>query len=286
MSDILLRDLLTLEPLESNYFRGQSWDLGFPALFGGQVMAQALAAAQNTVETELSIHSMHCLFLLPGDASHPVFYQVERIRNGRSFSARTVTAVQHGRVIFTCNASFQVTEQGLEHQSNTMPDVPAPDELVPDIQYFEDKLANMASSFKEQLNYHRPIDIRTVQTIDPLNPVPTEAKRYVWMRLTEDQFVSPAFQHVALTYASDYHFLITALQPHGLSVFSRSIKAATIDHGIWFHKPMDFRQWHLYCTDSPTSGGARGFVRGQYFTEQGELVASTAQEGLMRPRTR
>lgn len=282
MPDIKLVDLLTLEKIEQGLFRGQSWDLGFRALFGGQVMGQALAAAQLTMPEGRVAHSFHSYFLLPGDANQPVLFDVENVRDGRSFSTRRVKAIQNGRNIFYMTASFQLPEQGLEHQYAQMPDVPGPEDIEPDIKFYEKSLSDMSMRMRETLSYHKPIDTRTVQAIDPYKPQVQEPKRYIWMKAQEVLKGNINTNQSMLAYASDYHFLGTCLQPHGISVRNKHLRMATIDHAMWFHHAFDFDDWLLYCAESPFTGGARGLVRGQFFNRQGKLVASTMQEGLMR----
>lgn len=279
MQEPKLADLLTLEKLEEGLYRGESWDLGFRALFGGQVMGQALAAAQYTVDQGMSCHSFHCYFILPGDAEAPVVYQVESVRDGRSFSTRRAKAIQHGRVIFDSVCSFQKAEKGLEHQTFAIPShVPGPDDIEPDIKRLEHPDANISMSLRDKLIYHKPIDLRSV-TIPGQSK---EAKRYTWMRLKEPVDQLNLVHQTALSYASDYHFLMTSLLPHGVKLTDKNLRIATIDHAIWFHHPINFNEWHLYCADSPSASGARGFVRGQFFDIHGKLVASTTQEGLIR----
>ncbi|MFQ3236893.1 MAG: acyl-CoA thioesterase-2 [Paraglaciecola sp.] len=282
MTDIKLVDLLTLEKIEQGLFRGQSWDLGFRALFGGQVMGQALAAAQLTLPEGRVAHSFHSYFLLPGDANKPVVFDVQNVRDGRSFSTRRVKAIQNGRNIFYMTASFQQPESGLEHQFAQMPDVPPPESITADILF--DKLSkdSLSTRMREALGYHKPIDMRTVQHIDIVNPGIQEPTRYIWMKAQELLGGNIPLNQAMLAYASDYNFLSTAIQPHGLSVYDKNLVVATIDHAMWFHHPFDFDDWLLYCAQSPFSGGARGLVRGQFFNRQGKLVASTMQEGLMR----
>lgn len=282
MADVKLAELLTLERLEHTLYRGQSWDLGFRALFGGQVMAQALAAAQQSLPENRICHSYHSYFLLPGDANYPVVYEVENVRDGRSFSTRRVKAIQNGKNIFYMTASFQQPEVGLTHQDAVMPDVPPPEEVDSDIRVFEAIIDQVSPRMQEALSYHKPLDIRTVQTIDPLKPQVSEPKRYIWMRAQEALVDDLALNQAMLSYASDYHFLATCLQPHGISVRNTQLRMATIDHAMWFHRPFNMNQWLLYSAHSPFSGGARGLVTGQFFNQQGELVASAMQEGLMR----
>lgn len=282
MTDIKLVDLLTLEKIEEGLFRGQSWDLGFRALFGGQVMGQALAAAQLTLPEGRVAHSFHSYFLLPGDANKPVVFDVQTVRDGRSFSTRRIKAIQNGRNIFYMTASFQQPESGLEHQFAQMPDVPPPESIAADTLFDDLSKDILSTRMREALSYHKPIDMRTVQHIDVVNPGVQEPTRYIWMKAQELLSGNIHLNQAMLAYASDYHFLSTAIQPHGLSVGDKNLIMATIDHAMWFHHPFDFDDWLLYCAQSPFSGGARGLVRGQFFNRQGKLVASTMQEGLMR----
>jgi acyl-CoA thioesterase-2 len=282
MSDIKLVELLTLETLEQGLVRGQSWDLGFRALFGGQVLGQALAAAQLTLPEGRVAHSFHSYFLLPGDADQPVVFDVENVRDGRSFSTRRIKAIQNGKNIFYMSASFQTPEPGLAHQFAEMPEVPAPESMEPDINGSEHDLHNMSERMREAIGYHTPIDMRTVHSVDPDKPLVQAPKRYIWMKAQEALSGNVNLNQVMLAYASDYHFLGTCLQPHGISAKNKQLRLATIDHSMWFHHPFDFDEWLLYCAESPFAGGARGLARGQFFNRQGQLVASTMQEGLMR----
>ncbi|MFT4939263.1 MAG: acyl-CoA thioesterase-2 [Paraglaciecola sp.] len=282
MTDTKLVELLTLEKIEQGLFRGQSWDLGYRALFGGQVLGQALAAAQLTVPEGRVTHSFHSYFLLPGDANLAVVFDVESVRDGRSFSTRRIKAIQNGRSIFYMTASFQHPEQGLEHQFAVMPDVTPPEEIEPDIKFYNDCMDDISVRMRETISYHKPIDMRTVQAIDPYKPEVSEPKRYIWMKAEECLHGNVNLNQAMLAYASDYHFLSTTLQPHGISVRNKQLRMATIDHAMWFHHPFNFDDWLLYCAESPFSGGSRGLVRGQFFDRSGKLVASTMQEGLMR----
>jgi acyl-CoA thioesterase II len=282
MYEMKLSQLLTLETLEQGLFRGESWDLGFRALFGGQVMGQALAAAQQTVPVGRVTHSFHSYFLLPGDAKHPVVYDVENVRDGRSFSTRRIKAVQHGRNIFYMTASFQQPETGLEHQFAQMPDVPGPETLQSDNLFYRSCKKSIAEPIRESISYHKPIDVRTVDIADPDNPQASAPHRSAWMKAHEVLAGNINLNQTILAYASDFHFLSTSLQPHGISVKDKNLMMATIDHAMWFHHPFDFDDWLLYSTESPFSGGGRGLVRGQFFDRSGRLVASTMQEGLMR----
>lgn len=281
-NEVKVASLLELETLEKGLYRGQSWDLGFRALFGGQVLGQALKAAWESVPAGRVAHSFHSYFLLPGDAKQPVVYDVEIVRDGKSFSARRVKAIQNGRNIFYMTASFQQPEEGMQHQYAEMPDVPAPEEVEPDIRMYERNYDNIGRRMREALSYHRPIDIRTVDAVRSFTSKNDKPERYTWLRANEALGDSQAMHQAVLAYASDYHFLSTSLQPHGVQITDRNLAIATIDHAMWFHRPINMNEWLLYSMESPASGGARGLVRGQLFNQQGELVASTMQEGLMR----
>lgn len=282
MADVKLSSLMELETIEQGIYRAQSWDLGFRALFGGQVLGQALSAAYKTVEEGFTAHSFHTYFLLPGDAKKPVMYDVEIVRNGRSFCTRRVKAIQEGRNIFYMTASFQLPEDGMEHQFATMPDVPSPDDITPDIAFYEANYEKLSRSMQESLAYHKPIDIRTVDAVNSFSTKKRDPQRCIWLRAQEALEPGSQINQAMLAYASDYHFLSTALQPHGVSLTDRNLRIATIDHAMWFHKPVNFNEWLLYVAESPFSGNSRGIVKGQIFNQQGELIASTMQEGLMR----
>lgn len=282
MKDVKIASLFELENIESGLYRGDSWDLGFRALFGGQVLGQALTSAYRTVADDLFAHSFHTYFLLPGDAKKPVVYDVEVVRDGRSFCTRRVKAVQNGKTIFYMTASFQRAENGLSHQFAQMPTVPGPDDVESDISFYEDNFDKITPRMQEALSYHKPIDIRTVDAAHSFRAQKRDPVRYVWMRAKEGLSQSIPLHQATMAYASDYHFLSTSVQPHGISMTDKSLRMATIDHAMWFHKPFDMNEWLLYVMDSPFSGNARGIVKGQFFNKQGELVASAMQEGLMR----
>lgn len=275
--------LLDLEEIEQNIFRGRSRDIGSGSVFGGQVLAQALVAAGRTVEAERVAHSLHGYFILPGDVSAPIVYFVDRLRDGRSFATRRVTAIQHGRAIFNMAASFQVEEEGAEHQAE-MPEVPGPEELPREL----DRIRAVAERIPEPLRaiytQERPIDFRAVDPVDPFRPEKRPPRKHVWLR-AEGTLPDEVLQHQSvLAYASDYGLLGTALLPHGLSFQQPRLQAATLDHALWFHRPFRADEWLLYSTDSPSAANARGFTRGSIYTRDGRLVASVAQEGLMRVR--
>jgi len=277
-----LLNLLELEQLEVNLFRG----LGHGGetsrrIFGGQVVAQALAAAYRTVE-DRSCHSLHSYFIRPGDPSMPVIYEVDRARDGGSFTTRRVTAIQKGRQIFNLAASFHIAEDSPMHQHD-MPDVPGPDEL-PSQAETRAKMADLVSADR-RADFLRPspIEVRSVGDYDLLNPQPTSDVNALWFRLVHPVAASPEMHQCLLTYASDMYLLGSALRPHAQSWLTGDVMTASLDHAAWFHGPLDFSDWHLYAMDSPWSGGARGFNRGSIYTRDGRLVASTAQEGLIRP---
>lgn len=276
--------LLALEPLEVNIYRGSNRDLGTGRVFGGQVFAQALVAARRTVEDEREAHSVHGYFILPGDLAAPIVYFVDRLRDGNSFTTRRVTAIQHGQAIFNLSASFHRDEKGLEHQSS-MPDVPAPEDLAPELELIREMADRIPESLRPVLTQDRPLDFRPVAPIDPFRPQKRPPIRHVWFRtvapLPDDRITHQA----VLAYASDYGLLPTALQPHGVPFRSRELQIASLDHALWLHRPFRADDWLLYSVESPAAGGARGFVRGSIYTRDGTLVASVAQEGLMRLRT-
>ena len=280
--DILL-GLLDLERLELNLFRGQNRDIGSGRLFGGQVLAQALVAARRTVEGPREAHSLHGYFILPGDLGAPIVYFVDRLRDGTSFSTRRVTAIQHGRAIFNLSASFHAAEAGREHQA-PMPDVPPPEALAPELERIRAVADRIPESLRGVLTQDRPIDFRTVAPGDFFRPEPRAPVRHVWLRATGALPDEPLIHQAVLAYASDYGLLGTALQPHGLAFRSPGLQLATLDHAMWMHRPFRADEWLLYAMDSPAAAGARGFARGMFFTRDGVLVASAAQEGLMRVR--
>ncbi|WP_371192975.1 acyl-CoA thioesterase domain-containing protein [Glaciecola sp. SC05] len=282
MSDVRLAHLFDLEQLEAGLYRGDSWDLGYPALFGGQVLGQSVMAAYHTVPQERVIHSFHSYFLLPGDASKPVIYDIENVRDGRSFSTRRIKAIQNGRNIFYMTASFQIPEEGLTHQHGQMPVAPKPEDVTQDLQYYDDNVHKISERMKQALSYHRPVDIRTIGGAHSFRAVKREPKRNLWMRGRDPLDETLSIHQASLAYASDYHFLSTALQAHGLAAQDKSLRMATIDHAMWFHKPFKFDDWLLYEMESPFSGNSRALVQGKIYNKEGELVATSVQEGLMR----
>jgi acyl-CoA thioesterase-2 len=283
MSKVLeeLVELLALERIEENLFRGQSQDLGWGAVFGGQVLGQALSAAEQTVPDERTVHSFHSYFLRQGDAKKPIVYDVDCIRDGKSFTTRRVVAIQSGRPIFSMAASFQKLEPGFEHQA-TKPEVAGPEGLRSEAELAAAAADRIPEAFRERALAERPIEIRPVVPSDPLRPVPGPARRQHWYRASGKLPDRASVHQYLLAYASDSNFLGTALQPHGVSWLSPGMQVASLDHAMWFHRSFRFDEWLLYDVDSPSASSARGLVRGQFFKEDGTLVASTIQEGLIR----
>ncbi|MBI3791166.1 MAG: acyl-CoA thioesterase II [Gemmatimonadetes bacterium] len=275
--------LLDLEPLEVNIYRGRNRDLGGSRVFGGQVFAQALVAARRTVDGPREAHSAHGYFILPGDLAAPIVYFVDRLRDGKSFTTRRVTAIQHGQAIFNCSVSFHCVEDGFAHQS-IMPAVPDPESLAPELQLVREMADKIPEKLRPILTQDRPLDFRPVDPVDPFDPGKQEPVRYLWFRAIGALPDEPLIHQAVLAYASDYGLLPTALRPHGISYRTPGLMVASLDHCLWLHRPFRADEWLLYVMDSPLASGARGFVRGAIYTRAGELVASVAQEGLMRLR--
>lgn len=276
--------LLDLEAIEENIFRGTSPKDRFQRVFGGQVLGQALVAASRTVDARIC-HSLHAYFLLPGDPKIPILYEVDRSRDGSSFSSRRVVAIQHGRPIFHMAASFQIPEAGLEHQIEP-PDVPPPEGL-PDEEELRRRIADrIPAKYRDHFLRKRPIEIRPVDGEGFFSGKVRPPHYAVWMRAAGALPDDTALQQCVLAYASDMTLLETSLAPHGVSWFDEKIQLATIDHAMWFHRPFRADKWLLYVQDSPSASGARGFNRGLVYSREGELVASVAQEGLIRIRGR
>lgn len=286
MADVLgeLVRLLALERIEENLFRGQSQDLGWGTVFGGQVLGQSLSAASQTVDPKRKVHSLHSYFLRPGRVDMPIVYEVDRIRDGASFTTRRVVAIQGGQAIFNMAASFQVEEGGLSHQDE-MPKVPPPDELPSDQELARQHADKIPASMRERFLAERPIEMRQVEPLDLFRPGVRAPKRAIWCRTARPLPEDPALHRYLLAYASDFHFLGTAMYPHGVSWMTPGMQVASLDHVMWFHRPFRADEWLLYVIDSPSTAGARGLVRGQFFTADGQLVVSTCQEGLIRRRT-
>lgn len=275
-----LISLLHLEQIEDNIFRGDSRDIGSAQVFGGQVLGQALSAAQHTVE-DRAAHSLHAYFLRRGDMDAPIVYEVDRARDGGSFSVRRVVAIQHGRPIFNLAASFQVPERGLEHQAE-MPEVEGPDGLPNSVDVAKSILDKIPMKMRRYLTADRPFEFRPVREINFTEPEKLPPVRQVWIRAVSGIPDDQALHQNLLAYVSDYELLGTATLPHGLSFARGNVMMASLDHALWFHRAVRVDEWLLYAMDSPNTGGARGYSRGQFFNRDGELVASSAQEGLIR----
>ena len=276
-----LLDLLDLEQIEINIFRGRSHKTGAPQVFGGQVLGQALLSASKTVEG-FSTHSLHAYFLRGGDMNAPILYDVERIRDGRSFCTRRVVAIQHGWPIFNMSASFQIDEKGLSHQVE-MPSVPAPDELRDDRAIKTAIFEKKGKTFNPYTSPDWPLDVRRCEeTLPTRNPKTMPAIQNTWFRIREALPNNPTLHKAALAYASDLNLLTTATLPHGISFLQPDVMLASLDHAMWFHRPVNCNEWLLYATESPSSSGGRGYNRGNIFSAEGELVASSCQEGLIR----
>jgi acyl-CoA thioesterase II len=277
-----LLKILDLEPLEVNLFRGRSPQVGWQRVFGGQVIGQALVAACRTVEGRLA-HSMHAYFLLPGDPKVPIIYDVERTRDGKSFSTRLVKAIQHGRPIFTMSVSFHNSEGGLDHQAK-MPDVPMPEDLPNESEIRERILPQMPDPVRKYYERERPIELRPVEFERYRGKKFEDGRFNVWIRTTGRLPDDPAIHQCVLSYASDMTLLDTALVPHGRTLFEKDFMAASLDHALWLHRPFRADDWLLYSQDSPNLQGSRGFARGLIFKRDGTLAASVVQEGLIRER--
>ncbi len=278
-----LLDLLDIETLEVDLFRGVgSGGETSTRIFGGHVIAQSLAAAYRTVPERLC-HSLHAYFIRPGDPEIPVIYSVDRARDGGSFTTRRVVAVQHGKQIFNMSASFHVAEEGWEHQ-HPMPRVPGPDGLKNRAELRADAADRISERHRADFLRPRPIEIREVAPRDFFDPEPADDVNHLWFRMPAAKGCDAQMQHCLLAYASDMNLLGSSLRPHGLTWFKGGVMTASLDHAMWFHAPISFENWHLYTMDSPFAGGGRGFNRGSIYTHDGRLVASVAQEGLLRPR--
>jgi len=282
-----LRDLLSLidlEYIEENIYRGQNRNLGSKRVFGGQVLAQALVAARRTVEAEREAHSLHAYFILPGDIEAPIVYDVDRIRDGGSFTTRRVRAIQHGRPIFNLSMSFHRPEPGHEHQDPMPHGLPGPEGLRDELDLLREQADRFPEHIRPLVLQERPFRFRPLDPVSLFGPEQREPRRAVWFRAADQLGDDLATHQALLAYASDHGLLPTALRPHGLSWVQREMQVASLDHVLWFHRPFRVDEWMLYVNDSPSAGGARGFTRGAVYQEDGTLVASVAQEGLMRYR--
>ena len=278
----ILTETLALERIEVNTFRGVSPEDGPGRIFGGQVIAQSLLAAYETVEERIC-HSLHCYFIRPGDPRIPILFEVDRSRDGGTFTTRRVIAVQNGKQIFNLAASFQVAEDGFEHQA-PMPAVRSPDDMAAEAEAHKKAvLDGMSEEMRRMMNRPRPIEMVGRDNYGfGRKPKPSEPKSDTWMRAVAPIGDEARMHQVILAYASDMNLLSTAMRPHGVAWQTPGLQSASLDHAMWFHKPSNFNDWHLYTQDSPSASGGRGFVRGAIYDAQGELVASVAQEGLMR----
>ncbi|MEW2913676.1 acyl-CoA thioesterase II [Leisingera sp. JC11] len=281
----ILLDLLDLETLDTNLYRGSGSGGETPTrIYGGQVIAQALTAAYATVSGRLC-HSLHAYFIRPGDPSRPVIYEVDPARDGRSFTTRRVVAMQNGKQILNLAASFHAQEDGWDHQHG-MPGVPAPDSLEPRHEILKRNASRFAAAKQTELLRPRPFEIREVEPRDPLTPEKTSDANQMWIRMEAAEGAGPELQHILLAYVSDFGLLGSSMRPHALTFHNPKAMTASLDHAMWFHAPVQLQNWHLYSMDAPFTGSARGFNRGSIYTEDGILVASVAQEGLLRPLKR
>jgi acyl-CoA thioesterase-2 len=288
VSDLIA--ILDLERLENNQFRGVSPQVGWKRIFGGLVVSQALVAAMRTAPAAFAAHSLHAYFLLPGDPAQPIHYDAENLRDGRSFATRRVVARQNGSAIFALSASFHVDEEGYDHQA-TMPDVPSPEALPSERELAETYAHRLPENVVRYFLRHRPIDLRPVDLTRYLGGPPTDEQRRnptqcIWFRASDRLPEDPALHTAFLAYASDMTLLDTALVAHGASVFAPDVQPASLDHAMWFHRPARADDWLLYAQDSPSASGGRGLSRGMIFDRSGRLIASVAQEGLLRRKTR
>jgi acyl-CoA thioesterase-2 len=278
LADLL--QLLKLERVEDRIFRGESRDLGGARVFGGQVLGQALTAAGYTVDGR-DVHSLHAYFLVAGDVNAPIVYEVDVARDGRSFSNRRVVAIQHGQPIFNMTVSFQVPERGLEH-SAAMPQVPGPDGLPDARELPEEIVANIPEKMRRFLTHERPFHVRPVEPIQIVAPKPAPPVRHIWIKTVDTLPDDPDLHRNVLAYVSDYQLVSTATLPHGIHFAEGNVQMASLDHAMWFHRPFRMDEWLLYVMESPNASGGRGLALGKFFTRDGRLVASTAQEGVIR----
>ncbi|TVQ47457.1 MAG: acyl-CoA thioesterase II [Gammaproteobacteria bacterium] len=282
LADLL--HVLELERIEQDIFRGESRDIGAPQVFGGQVLGQALSAASQTVQDRV-VHSLHAYFLRRGDFNASIVFHVDRSRDGGSFSARRVVAIQHGRPIFTLSCSFQVPEEGFEHQV-AMPEVPDPEGLADAQSLYSGEMPGIPEKIQRFLTRKRPFEFRPVDPVNFLRPEKRDPVKSVWLRATDALPDVDQVHRVLLAYVSDYELLGTAALPHGLRFGHDDVQMASLDHAMWFHRQPRVDEWFLYTSDSPAAQGGRGLARGMFFSRDGTLIASTAQEGLIRVHRR
>ena len=277
-----LIDLIQLEQLDDNLFRGQNYVTPWGRVFGGQVLAQSIHAARVTVPEDRIVHSMHGYFILGGDPKQPIIYNVDRIRDGRSFTTRRVVGIQKGRAIFNMSASFQIEEKGFSHQI-PMPDVPPPEEVATDKEWIEDYKKQLPDMYK-RYQIDRPIEFRPVEKFNPIYPKKERPFRHIWIKANGPIPDDPLLQREILAYACDYNLMTTSLLPHRDRFKIQDMQMASLDHAMWFHGDVKVDEWLLYALDGPSASNSRGFSRGSFFNQKGELVASVVQEGLIRHR--
>jgi len=276
-----LLNLLQVEQLDAYLFRGHSPDQEWPRVFGGQVLAQAMYAASTTVPKERQIHSLHSYFLRAGKPDRPIIFEVDPIRDGGSFTTRRVVAIQDGKAIFNISISFQDAEEGFEHQFD-MPDVPGPEGPIRDVVYWEDVALRYPGKFAKRPPTFKAIDSRSINRRDLFDPVAEEPTQGVWFKTASKMPDEPALHQIMLAYISDMHFMSTSMRPHSISLMNRKLQAASLDHCMWYHDDFRVDEWMYYHMDSPRSSHSRGMNRGSIYTQKGKLVATTAQEGLIR----
>jgi len=278
-----LLQLLKLEKIEENIFRGNSQDLGFGNVFGGQVLGQALSAATQTVSEDRSAHSIHAYFMRPGDPTKPIVYDVDCIRDGKSFTTRRIVAIQKGRAILSMSASFQIDESGFEHQDSS-PEVPGPEGLMSEVEMARQVKDKIPAAIRNKILCAKPIEIRPVNPMNPFAPKKESSDRYVWFKAIHKMPDDLSVHKYMLAYASDFGLVSTSLRPHGKTFWDPKIQVASLDHTMWFHRDFRMDDWLLYVIRSSSASKARGLNHGSIFTRDGRLVASTTQEGLIRYR--
>ncbi|MDU8923885.1 acyl-CoA thioesterase II [Pasteurellaceae bacterium LIM206] len=285
MSDVLdkLISLLKLEKIDDHLFRGACQDLGFRQVFGGQVVAQALSAAIQVAPFDRLLHSCHAYFLAPGDSQYPIIYDVEVLRTGQNFSAMRVKALQHSEPICHVTASFQVEEQGFEHQAK-MPEIGTPADFISEAELLRQQAQYIPEAVRDKFTAERPFDIRAKYVNNPFMGHKLPAEQYIWVKANGEVPLDHRVQQCLLAYFSDFHPLITSLHPHEKGFLQKGMKVATIDHSIWFHRHVNINNWLLYAIESNNAYGGRGLARGQIFDQTGNLIATTQQEGLIRYR--
>jgi len=276
----LLR-LLKLEKIEENIFRGQSQDLGFGSVFGGQVLGQALSAAYQTIPSDRKAHSLHAYFLHMGDVNKPIVYEVDVIRDGKSFTTRRVVAIQKGRAIFSMAASFQIDELGFDHQDRA-PEVIGPEGIESELELAMKIADKIPESIRDKILCKKPIELRPVNPINPFAPEKRDPLKYIWFKTTDKMPDDPKVHQYMLAYASDFGLVDTSLYPHGHSYWAPNIQIASLDHALWFHRDFRMDEWLLYVIKSSNACRAKGLNNGQIFTQKGKLVATVNQEGLIR----